>query len=485
MAPPFRLISMVAAAATTIAAFGALPDGALDAMESSNRSAFSVGTAAPPVALAAPRLVDGNPVPPFGASLDGTSGDFTWSEGFFIGNLAQWPQHSGEPGAVMPLAYGQWTGGPYKNPSGQRWVDQINAWYREGTAAGLTQDAFRSFDNGHSGLRKDAYPQLRVEKAVANFGNPAENIFRPRVTMGVQSYGMGGRSVIEESSRGMLRQFATVGGKPPPFQRFYRLFYENNFLFVAPAVGSYSKENDTFAFLSPFYLHSIGASGTDAKLLKPIVYASAALPPALKTRMLRQGQLVPSLLYLFKNNIAADITSPDAHVPAYTLPAEAADDFDGPTPFLDGLLNDAHNLTHIPPVCRLRVTKFSVEVEGEPRYGNTAYHEENQYAVSGALRPGQSFVIEADLRYSWTDDNLPVDHYYAKILRGDAAIESLNEEGSVLRITIAWAPTNNRNDLRADLLFLVHDGAYYSAPAYISVRHIHKLDPITLGIKAQ
>lgn len=53
---------------------------------------------------------------------------------------------------------------------------------------------------------------------------------------------------------------------------------------------------------------------------------------SLKTRMLQNGLLAPTLMGLFKGNIAGSIKSPDAHVPAYTLPAEAADDFDGPRP---------------------------------------------------------------------------------------------------------------------------------------------------------
>ena len=432
------------------------------------------------------RSVDGVPVPPFGYSLESANGtSFSRSEGFFHSYLAAWPERSETSAAEMPLAYDKWTGGPYRNPSGERWVAQINAWYQDGTAAGLSQDTFRSFDNGHSSIRKNAYPQMSFESAVPGLGSPGENIFRPRVTMGVQSYGSGGMAVIERRSRVMLRSFFAAGGKAPPFQRSYRLFYENNFLFFAPAVGSFAADNDAFAFLSPFYLHSIGASGTDSRLLKPLVYASAALPPKLKTRMLRQGLFVPTLMYLFKNNMAGDIKSPGAHVPAYALPAEAADDFEGPTPFLDGLLNSAHNLAHIPPVCRLRMVSFSIEAEEDHGYGREAYYEDNTYAFSGALNAGQAFVLEVDLRHSWTDENLPITAYYASVLRGKAAIESLNEEKSLSRIRIPWLPTNNRNDLRTDLLLLVHDGTYYSAPAYLSVRHIHRFDPITLGIKVR
>jgi hypothetical protein len=432
------------------------------------------------------RSVEGIPVPPFGYTLKPVDGaGFTWSEGFFLSHLMAWPDQAEVAAAETPLAHGKWTGGPYKNASGQRWVEQVNVWYQDGSAAGLSQDTFRSFDDGHSSIRKSAYPQMTFESPVASLGAPGENIFRPRATMGVQSYGSKGQSVIEARSRAVLRAFCAAQGEVPPFQRSYRLFYENNFVFAAPAVGSYKPDKDTFAFLSPFYLHSIGASGTDSKLLKPLVYASAALPPALKTRMLRQGLFVPTMHYLFKSHIAGDIKLPKAHVPAYALPDEAADDFEGSTPFLDGLLNSAHSLTHIPPVCRMRVVSFAIEAEEGHDYGRKAYYEDNIYALSGALRHGQAFVLTVDLRFSWTDRDLPPTEYFAAVLRGEATIESLNKEDSMLRIRIPWLPTNNRTDLRTDLLLLVHDGTYYSAPAYISVRHIHRHDPITLGIKAQ
>jgi hypothetical protein len=415
--------------------------------------------------------------------LDSTDGaGFSRFEGFFLYHLAAWPERPQAPAAGPPLAYDR--SSPYKNASGERWVAKINEWYQDGKAAGLAQDTFRSFDRGHSGIRLSSYPQMHSESAVPSLGSAWENVFLPRVTMGVQSYGSEGKSVIESQSRRVMRAFYESRVAGPGFQRFYRAFYENNFLFVAPAVGSFSADADAFSFLSPFYLHSIGASGSDSRLLKPLVFASAALPPDLKTRMLRNGLFVPTLMYLFKSNIAGDIKSPGAHVPAYTLPAEAADDFDGPTPFLDGLLNAAHGLTHVPPVCRLRIESVTIEAEEGHDYGREAYHEQNTYAFTGALREGQTFVLKVDLRYSWTDGNLPIAAYYASVLRGKGTIECLNEEKSLLKITIPWAPTDKARDFRTDVLLLVHDGTCYSAPAYLSVRHINRLDPITLGIKA-
>lgn len=433
----------------------------------------------------APRSVDGIPVPPFGYVLTHSDGDhFPRYEGYWESNLATWPESPKVPLDSTPLSNDKYAGGPYDNPVGKRWVERINAWYRSGECAGLVQDAFRSFDDGHSNLRARAYPQLRFENPIPSLANPGGDIFRPRITFGVQSFGADGKSVIEARTRSVFRDFFEHGGEVPPFQQAFRIFYENNFMFAAPAAGSFNDNGDQFSCLSPFYLHAIGTSGSDAELLKPLVIASAALPPDLKTRMLRQGLLVPTLMNLFKSHIKGDLLSPESHVPAYALPPEADHNYEGPAPFLDGLLHAAHDLKHIPPVCRIRLEDLAVERGQNQQSDGELYFEDNTYAIAGALRPGQAFVVSLDLRFSWTDENRPILSYVASVLRGNATIESLNNDGSRISVRIPWSTTNNSTDLRTDVLLLVNDGTYYSAPAYISIRHIHKLDPITLGIPA-
>lgn len=431
-----------------------------------------------------PRIVDGYEVPPFGFSLETMeNGKFSDSKGFFLPYLQEWPDIIGFPresAEKLPLMvrFGA------KNSKESEWVEKINAWYQDGTAAGLLQDTFRSYDNGHSGIPSGAFPQLNRESAISDFGVPGDNIFRPRVTMGVQSYGKGGQSVIEFRTRRVLKAYYDPSDEPVPLQRFYKLFYENNFLFVAPGVGSFTdKMGDQFSHLSPYYLHSVGASGTDSKLLYPLVLASSALPPALKTRILRNGLFVPTLMQLFKSSIDGDIQSPRSHVPAYSLPKDEGDTHREYSRFLEKLLTSAHELSHIPPVSRLRILDVSFETDDDDTGRPDNYFDYNTYSFTGALQQGQTLVLTVDLRYSWTDENRDIKEYATSVLRGDATITSLNEENSKMTIRIPWLPTNNKSDLRTDLMFLVKDDIYFSAPAYLSIRHIHRLDPIILGIK--
>ena len=395
--------------------------------------------------------------------------------------LREWPEAIG---SKDPLKYDRWAG-PYQNGAGKAWVDQINAWHREGTAAGLGQDVFRSFDNGHSSLRAGYYPQLTFESPVASYFNICDAVFGPRVTMGVQSFGIpkagqGTISVIEMVTQQAIASVLATGTLARvPTQRFYRMFYERNFLFIGPAAGSYAEDADKISFLSPFYLHSQGASGTDAQLLKPIVFAAAALSPRLKTRILRGGLYVPVLMYLFKSSITGNMRSPEAHMAAYHAWIEEAEKgHTGRAPFLDRLINSAHDLNHIPPVARMRILDAQVE-RGMPSH--RPYMEYNIYGFTGALREGEKLELIVDLSGSWTDANKIIKRYYAEILRGAGTIEFLNREGSLVRVTIPWMRNETLANFRTDVLLLVHDGTYDSAPAYISIRHIQNNELHLLG----
>jgi hypothetical protein len=419
-----------------------------------------------------------------GAVESGNQAEQSGSAGIKMPNLASWPPPLRGENSPRPLAFheGDW---PYNNEAGRHWVEQINAWYDEGLAAGLSQDTFRSFDVGHSSVRLSIYPQLNSVQAVPNFGHNAKFVFPDRVTFGVQSYGTDGMSIIEAHSNAIIRGFYESKSDDVGFQKFYQTFYDFNFLFISPAVGSYSESTDKFSFLSPYYLHAIGMSGSDAALLKPLIYASAAMPPEIKTRALRTGRYVPALLYLFKSALLADIRSPEAHRPAYALPDEAAADWTGPAPFLDRLIQAAHDLSHLPPVCQITVNSLAVEAIEQRDGADRAYAEISRYGVTGTLRKGQELRIVVDLSESWTDGGRRIVEYHASTLCGQATITSANESGSSYEVRIPWMLPGKTHDKRTDILLLVHDGTYYSAPAYLSIRHINELDPIVRNIPAK
>ena len=439
---------------------------------------------------------------------------------FGVRAIEDWKEASA-PSSLAPLKFDFWQG-PYQNKAGFDAVVKINAWFAEDLSAGLTQDAFRSFDLGHSSVR-DFYPQLELLESVDSYDAECRDVFAPGVTFGVQSLAASadsvgdGLSVIDFYSvaellyhynRNEYRRL--VGPEVPVFTRaFYRQLFEANTLLVSPAVASYTVQGDEaqdeFFFLSPYYLHSIGRSGSDSRLLKPLIFAAASLPRALKTRILRQGMQVPVLMWLFKSALNTVPELVDAHVPAYALPPEAEQpapqrqtNEEGlqesaveayervdaePAPFLDALLETAHGLEHIPPVARIHHRSEAVISGGN--YAVEPFIYSDPYSVQAVLRPGERLELEIDLSRSWTDEGL-VASYKVQLLRDpETDTSTVIDSGELIDgradIRIPWQEVVGSSGSRTDILLQVNDGRADSFPAYISVRHLQEKDRELFG----
>lgn len=427
-----------------------------------------------------------------------------------------------------PLLFQTWDQ-PYAHASGEQVVTRINQWYAEGRAAGLYQDGFRSFDDNHSKVG-NVYPQLRVATPVPDYNPASERVFKERVTFGVQSLGLHRSpfgealaipefhyrcAILEAVAPGHLQRVVGIS-KAPGEPELYRALYEGNCLLVRPAVWNYEilsgdAVRDELCFLTPFFLYSVGKSGSDARLLKPILYAAAALPPALKTRMLRTGTYVPSVLGIFKHGVGGgSLRVPQAHVAAYPLPEEAEAAPRG-VPFLEGLIERAQGLKHIPAVTAMSVSPSADGKEAVLGHG-AAYFQDFRNLIAVSLGEGQQLDVEIDLSSSWTDVGQQLTSTHAAILREPQSVSELEAAlkdllvdyterhplviqkraeiaearsggGATLtrvsgrldrwRLKVPWSAA--RQGLkRTDVLFLANDGTYDGAPAYVSVRHLQR-----------
>jgi len=395
---------------------------------------------------------------PFHRGFDGEPLTFGFPDGrqYPPPHFGTWPEAT--PGGP-PLRFNNHERHPFANPAGRVWVERINEWVAAGSAAGLSQDAFLSADmskgKAHSKLDRRSFPGLTFlppYRASGPFRSTASrDILRKRATMVVQSLGYGpgyfGRNRRAEADYGNLYDIRRGVGST---ELSYRSFYFFNTLFAAPAI----KKNGPgdIAFISPYYLLAKGSSGKDSHLLKPLAWASAALPPALKTRILREGLYVPTMMWLFKSSLTeSGIRDPGAHRPFYGLPAEAYDDEAVASPFLDRLLNKAHDLESIPTVTRIEVLAHDAPW----------FYGDSVFGVVAALKKGQRLEMEFDLAKSWTVDAVPPGDFHAAVIYGEAELIPLNEGGSRWRLEAAWQPNP-----RIDVLLLADDGA----PAYISVK---------------
>ena len=372
--------------------------------------------------------------------------------------LVGWPaSDTSQP----PLADTKNARRPYANPAGRDWVARINGWVAEGSAAGLAQDTFLSLDRvdnkAHSTLFAPEFPGMRFLEPVyapSGFRNVGSKLFlEGRVTFAVHSLGFG-RGVLNDGMRSD-EDFENImdvrRGESGDTQLSYRALFLNNVLYCSPALLKDSLDDATF--LTPYCLHSVGASGTDSRLLKPIVWAAAALHPDLKTRIFREGAYVPTLMYLFKRSITPEgIRDPEAHMPAYALPAEALAEDTVQSPFLDRLMNFAHDSDYIPAITRMKIVEHTT-----PRF-----HQDSVFGYVAALRRGEMLELTVDLSKSWTDRRA-IEGYHAQILRGSAELDAVKGSASTYRLKVNWS-----SDKRVDVLFLANDGA----PAYVSVRNI-------------
>ncbi len=431
--------------------------------------------------------------------------------------VATWPNAiSSKVSKKSPLKFESWDK-PYGDDAGKAVVDQINTWFEEGSAAGLSQDAFRSFDSDHSKVGA-VYPQMTMAKPVADYRPAQQAIFSERVTFGVQSLGFHtsvfdeAMAIVEFHDRcKILEQVKPshlkrkVGVERPVIEAsFYRALYESNCLLICPAVWNYQvrqdgSHHDNLSFLSPFFLYSLGKSGSDSYLMKPILYAAASLPSDLKTRMLRTGTYVPSLLGLFKGQLGeGDLLKVTAHPSAYALPETGL--------FLEPLINKVHELKHIPPVTRVSL------VGGK---SNDLVLANERYLITSALREGQTLELKIDLSDSWTDAGKKLVAAEGKILREPDSTATLKAELKKLlvefterhplveqtrarikkaqgqqstltrvvgqetrwRLRVPWQPMSTTTGLkRTDVVFVASDGTYQGAPAYVSVRHLQRSD---------
>lgn len=434
---------------------------------------------------------------------------------FGVRSIKDWKE-PGDRSASVPLKFDFWQR-PYQNKAGFDAVKQINTWFADGESAGLGQDAFRSFDSGHSTIR-DFYPQLRQLPPLESYDAECRDVFAPGVTFGVQSLAASadilgeGLSVIDfYSATELLYHYnpteyrRLIGAKSPVFTRaFYRQLFESNVLLISPAVKSFQfrgdEVQDRFYFLSPYYLHSIGLSGSDSQLLKPLIFAAASLPRELKTRILRNGMQTPVLMWLFRFAMNDDLDSVESHVPAFLLPAEAdrpapelelRDDGareslteayervgDESAPFLDALLEAARGLQHIPPVARIRHLTAPMVSGGD--YSIEAFVYSDPYTVQAVLRPGERLELELDLTQSWTDEGI-LAGYDVQLLRDpgsgtETVIDSTRIEEGRTRLSIPWQQAEPECGRRTDVSLQVNDGRVNSVPAYISVRHLQEDD---------
>lgn len=360
----------------------------------------------------------------------------------------------------------------------------VRGWYREGAAAGNYGDLYDNRDEGHSPLRKMAFPLLTHIK----YGPEARE---RKLHWGAQTWFLFNAATLGNASvaatggvhwRSMARH-AYSGSRA--LDMLY-LQYRANHLYVYPEHNDYDPGHngngggygDLFAVNTPYLLISQGSSFSDQPFLEALALTLAAFRPAVKRSLAAQGLLMPALQMLLRSSQAAEGA-------AYLEPDRHRVVFDPDRLRPDHMVRAAHRMTEdaLPPLARLKVVE-----EDEARPGVDYFHHSPSEVlcttpcaigrVARSMKYERRMVVSAEDSIDAHDRSLT---YHWRVLQGDPdriRVRPTNDAQSVVELRIAYHerfPVKDGGDLesnRVDIGVFVHNGVYYSPPSFVTIFYL-------------
>lgn len=352
----------------------------------------------------------------------------------------------------------------------------LQQWYEEGTAAGNHGDLYDNHDGGHSTFDLNSLPQLtRVEYSSAarqrrlHYGVQLSFLFNA-VTIGNSSTA----HTSEPYWRSQGREALTEPGGP---ERLY-VQYRANQLYFYPEHRDHDPDHgDLFPANTPYMILSQGSSYTDQPFMDAVARTLAAFHPEVKRQLAQAGLLMPTVQMIFRSSNRM-VVAPKDYLTGRAHPTV----FDAEQLDVVKMLHMAHDMTPaaLPPLVQLKVLE---EDEGEVGrdYFDVGPRERLFDTPCAVARIVKSLQYERRMVVSAEESadlgGRPLTYHWV-VLRGDAdriQIRPLNESGSVVELRVPCherAPIPGTPDIesnRVDIGVFVHNGDYYSAPAFISL----------------
>ena len=245
--------------------------------------------------------------------------------------------------------------------------DLVQAWHKEGTAAGNHGDLYDNHDRDHSNMDYGSFPQLaRIE-----FDEPAK---KRTLDHGLQLSFLYNAPTIGNSSTAHVHgvfwrcqgRFALL--QPRGAELLY-LQYANNHLYFYPEHRDHDPghngQNDGYGDVlpanTPYLLLSQGSSGSDRPLMHAVALILAALRPEVKAELIKQHALMPTVQMIFRYGYKP-MEKREDYLTGKVHPSV----FDGDKLDLLRLVTLAHALTldALPPLVQIRVVE-----EDQPAVG--------------------------------------------------------------------------------------------------------------------
>ncbi len=370
-----------------------------------------------------------------------------------------------------------------KGPAG----DLLRAWFAEGTAAGNWGDLYDNRDGDHSDLPAGLFPQLtRVEysdhaRDAGLHHGEAVTLLQDAVTIGNASLA----STRGPYWRSLPRR---MQGDPRALAIGY-LQYRSGKIYIYPTHADFAPDTrgdpeakgvrvgDAYFANTPYVVASRGSSGSDQAFLRAFAATLAAFPPETKRALQRRNLLMPALQMLLRRHYDGVATDEEyltgkAHPPG----------FGGGKIGLEAMVRAAHGMTPdaLPPWAEFKVIEEDRPVSGRDYFAVPGRTEEiftTRAAAARILRgTARTRRVLLDGGASADANGLPLTYHW-RLLQGDPAlvtIEPRGERGEQAEITVAWHPPRpaaSSPDLvttRVDLALFVHNGRYYSPPAFLT-----------------
>jgi len=358
--------------------------------------------------------------------------------------------------------------------------DLLRTWYARGTAAGNWGDFYDNRDRGHSELDLRLFPQLEKiryseEDRAANRDWAAQRRILPGVVFGNSSTAAGAAQGGSNA-----RMFYS----DPAGLAFLYAQYTRNNLYIYPCHKDHDPGHngeggfgDLFPANTPYVIISQGSSFTDKPFMQAVALTLAAFRPEVKQKLIETGTLMPTVQMIFRAS-NRNLALPRE----YLLPKAHPTVFEGS--WVDELkmirVAQLMTLERLPPVVQLRVVAEDTAANGVDYFEGQGVDEKLGDTPAAIARIWRSsagsrrMIVSAD--GSFDHNRRPLTWHWV-LLRGDPArvsIRTMNDSGSLAEIHLHYherrpvAPGSRLESNRVDIGVVVHNGIYYSAPAFIT-----------------
>jgi hypothetical protein len=357
----------------------------------------------------------------------------------------------------------------------------LKKWHADGTAAGNVGDWYDNRDGEHSPLDLRPWPQLRkVIYTEADLKARRNWALQPR-TLPHVVFGNSSTSAPPQFSGSNPRTYYCA---PQGLQILQSHFTHNN-VYIYPEHRDHDPGHngvgdgygDVYPTNTPYLITSQGSSGSDQPFMRAIPFTLAAFRPDVKKKLVETGLLVPTLQMVFRST-NKQLSGPKDYLTGKAHPTV----FEGSWVDPLAMVKMAHEITadNIPPTVKLSVVEETKTVPGKDFFEPPGYTEQHSDTVSVIARIWRGrnhrrrLVVSAEnsldvnkkpLKFTWV------------VLRGDEKriqIRPRNDDGSVAEVVVDYherrpiAPGSPMESNRVDVGVFAHNGAYHSAPAFIT-----------------